>query len=429
MTDDPTPTRPTDAPAEDPSRSGRHKRRMALAAVAVVVLGALAAFLAVRFQPEPERQEPVVEPPVVETIVAARQPVDLDVRSQGTVEPRTESQLVAQVGGRIVATDESFADGGFFREGEVLVAIDPSDYELGLADARSAVAQAETLLAREEAETAVARQEWQELGRGEPTPLVLRQPQLAEARARVAAAQAAVERARLDLARTRVTAPFAGRVRETQADVGQTVAPGTPLATVYATDSVEVRLPVAKDQLAFLDVSLGAGDGGAGIGPGPPVTLRAELAGAPRSWRGRVVRTAGTIDPRTRMLDLYARVDDPFGRNGAGGAPLPIGLFVEAEIEGKTVPGAFVLPRAALRTARPGRGEEVLVVDAGGRARFRPVEVLRTRGEEVVISAGLDDGDRVIVSPLDDAVDGMRVRLAGEAAPPPAGRDGEEDEL
>ncbi|HEX6201717.1 MAG TPA: efflux RND transporter periplasmic adaptor subunit, partial [Thermoanaerobaculia bacterium] len=435
MTTDPTHPEPPAAAPPDPSRSAAHKRRMALVAVVVVATGALVAFLAVRFHPEPERHEPEVLPPVVETVIAMRQPVALDVRSQGTVEPRTESELVAQVAGRIVAVDDSFADGGFFRPGEVLVAIDPRDYELALADARAAVAQAETLLAREEAEAAVARQEWEELGRGEPSPLVLRVPQVTEARARVAAARAAVERAGLELARTRVTAPFPGRVRATHADVGQVVAPGTPLATVYATDSIEVRLPVAKDELAFLDVSVGENDGA-----GPPVTLSAELSGAPRSWRGRIVRTAGAIDPRTRMLDLFARVDDPFQRNGGGGSPLPIGLFVEAEIAGKTIDGAFVLPRAALRAGRVsgvpgagGGGDEVLVVDAAGRARFRTVDVLRTRGDEVVVSAGLDDGERVIVSALEDAVDGMRVRLAEAVAPEAAaaepGAAGDEGEL
>lgn len=430
MTDDPTDPIPEPSEPHDPSRSAHHKRRMALVAVAVVALGALAAFLVVCVRPQAERREVEVEPPVVETVAVRRQTVDLDVRSQGTVEPRTESQLVAQVAGRIVAVADAFADGGFFRAGEVLVAIDPRDYELARSDARAAVAQAETLLAREEAEAAVARQEWEELGQGPAPPLVLRQPQLAEARARVAAAQAALERAGLELARTRVTAPFDGRVRSTQADVGQVVAPGTPLAAVYATDAVEVRLPVAKDQLAFLDVSLGAGGPAARDGElrGPAVTLAGELAGGTRTWRGRIVRTAGAIDPRTRMLDLFARVDDPYLRRGGGGSPLPIGLFVEAEIAGKTIDGAFVLPRAALRPRRPGRGDEVLVVDAEGRARHRTVDVLRERGEEAVISAGLDDGDRVIVSPLDDAVDGMRVRLAGVAEPQVAEPRGAEPE-
>jgi multidrug efflux pump subunit AcrA (membrane-fusion protein) len=206
----------------------------------------------------------------------------------------------------------------------------------------------------------------------------------------------------------------------------------TPLSIVYATDSVEVRLPVAKDQLAFLDVALGAGGAGGGDVRGPAVTLASELAGGTRTWRGRVVRTAGAIDPRTRMLDLFARVDDPFLRQGGGGSPLPIGLFVEAEIAGKTIDGAVVLPRAARRPRHAGAadgspvgGDEVLVVDAERRARRRRVEVLRERGYEVVIAAGLDDGERVIVSPLHDAVDGMRVRLVGDADPhadtPPAG--------
>lgn len=307
----------------------------------------------------------------------------------------------------------SFADGGFFRRGEVLVEIDPRDYRLALDEARAAVAQAETRLAMTEAEAELAREEWRDLGRGEPTALAAREPQLAEARAAVAAARAAVERAELQISRTRVEAPYDGRVRAKQADVGQYVGPGTPLAAVYATDYAEVRLPVPQDELGFLGIDLGAGGGA-----GPPVALTGSIGGDAHTWQGRIVRTAGTIDPRTRMLDLFARIDDPFQRRGGRGAdgsapPLPMGLFLEAEIAGRVAPGVVVLPRAALR-----EGDRVLVVDGEDRLRFRDVTVLRTEGERAVISSGLAAGDRVTVSPLATVTDGMKVRTVDDGAGP-----------
>jgi RND family efflux transporter MFP subunit len=403
------------------------KTRRILLPLAVLAAGAVIAFLLVRLRPEVERREAPIQPPLVRVVTARPTDHRLDVASQGTVAPRTESSLVAQVAGRIVEVAPSFAAGGFFRRGETLIVIDPRDYRLALAEARAAKAQAETRLATAEAEAEVARREWRELGRGEPTALAAREPQLAEARAAVAAAEAGVERAELELARTGVEAPYTGRVREKQADVGQYVAPGTPLAAIYATDYAEVRLPVLQNEFGFLEIDLGAPgiDGAGGLTPGaeaagPLARLTGSIGGAAHVWPARIVRTAGTIDPRTRMLDLFARVDDPFrrdrgGRDGGGtGAPLPMGLFVEATIAGRTAEGVFVLPRAALRD-----GGRVLVVDGDDRLRFRDVAVLRTEGDRAVISDGLAPGERVCVSPLATVTDGMKVRTvpAEEAAP------------
>jgi len=400
------------------------KTRRILLPLAVLAAGAAIAFLLIRLRPEVERREAPIQPPLVRVVTAEPADHRLDVGSRGTVAPRTESSLVAQVAGRIVEVAPSFAAGGFFRQGETLVVIDPRDYRLALADARAAKAQAETRRATAEAEAEVARREWQELGRGEPTALAAREPQLAEARAAVAAAEAAVERAELELARTGVEAPYAGRVREKQADVGQYVAPGTPLAAIYATDYAEVRLPVSQDELGYLEIDLGApAADGAGTGrtpgaegAGPPARLTGSIGGAAQVWPARIVRTAGTIDPRTRMLDLFARVDDPFDRDrdgGGGSAPLPMGLFVEATIAGRTAHGVFVVPRAALRD-----GGRVLVVDDDDRLRFRDVAVLRTEGDRVVISGGLETGERVCVSPLATVTDGMKVRtVPAEEAP------------
>lgn len=369
----------------------------------VLLIGAAAAVALYRMRPQVARQETPVSPRLVRVVEARSRDLHLIVHSQGTVSPRTESVLVAQVSGRVEAVSEQFADGGFFERDDVLLRIDRRDYELAVERAEALVAQARVRLDMERAEADVALQEWNDLGRGEPTALTRREPQLREAEATLQSARAALERARLDLERTEVRAPFDGRIRAKRVDLGQYVAPGTPLAETYSTDAAEVRLPVPKDDLAFLDLDLGDGDPGAA---GPPVTLRTDLYGAEAVWEARVVRADGAFDPRTRMLDLFARVDDPFRRgNGSEGPPLPMGLFVDAEIRGRVARDVIVLPRAALRD-----GDQVLVADEEGRLRFRPVEVMRKVRDEVILRAGVLDGEMVCISPLETVVDGMRVR-------------------
>jgi len=241
----------------------------------------------------------------------------------------------------------------------------------------------------------------------------------ANAEASVGEARVAVRRAELDLERTRIRAPFDGRVREKHVDLGQFVNRGSPLARLYSVDVAEVRLPVRDADLAHLDVPAGFNGGDAG----PPVTLTAVVAGEPRTWQGRIVRSEGARDPRTRMLNLVAAVDDPYVRHRAGAgdasaasarAPLPIGMFVEATIEGRRVPGVFEVPRTALR-----RDDRVFVVDESGTLRLRPVEILRADRERVWLRAGLEPGELVVVSPLDLATEGMAVRTrhTGKAEP------------
>lgn len=408
----------------------------------LVVVGAVViAVILVKSAPSPPTQEPRTPPPLVRVIEVAPRTVRFDVESQGTVRPRTEATLNAQVSGRIEWVAPSFAEGGLFRSGETLVRIDARDYRLAVSQAEQQVAQARVRLAREEAEAEIAREEYRDLAAdgavGDVSPLTLHEPQLAEARAAVEAAEAAVEKARLDLARTTIEAPFDGRVEEKQADVGQSVSPGAPLATVYAVDYAEIRLPVPIQELEHLDLPL-AGE----TADGPKVALSAELGGARRTWSGRVVRTGGGIDPETRMMPLIARVDRPYGEAAReAGAPLPIGLFVEAEIAGRRAEGVFVLPREALRETgrwREGEPSRVLVVgealpaeaeaaddavepsEPRARLRFRDVRIVRLEDDRAYVSHGLEDGDLVCVSPLETPTDGMAVRVTraeGEAAP------------
>jgi RND family efflux transporter MFP subunit len=378
----------------------------------VLAVGGLAAVAIVRARPKVERQETAVPPPLVRVIEVSKGDLRLDVTTQGTVAPLVESDLVAEVGGRLDWVSPAFAEGGFFRRGDTLLRIDDRDYGVAFSQAEALVAQAHVRLELEVAEADLARQEWQDLGEGEPSSLALREPQLAETRAALQAAEGALEKARLDLERTRITALFDGRVLSKLVDLGEFVGRGTRLGTVYSTAAAELRLPVSREELVFLDIDLGIHDEGPSAA-GPAVELRGAVGGRTYVWNAQIVRAGGAFDPRTRMLPLFARVEDPFGRlSSTTGPPLPMGLFVEAEIAGRIAEEVIVLPRSAVRD-----GSQVLVVDDDSRLRFRTIEILRTHRDEVVVEGGLDTGELVCVSPLESVVDGMAVRTLLETEP------------
>jgi len=331
--------------------------------------------------------------------------VTLTVASQGTVRPRTESTLSAEVSGLVVGVSPAFVDGGFFEAGDLLLQIDPQDYRQALVEAESRLAAAELRLAQEAAAGELARAEWAELGEGEATALTLHEPQLAQAAAAVAAAAESIAQAQRNLERTEVRAPYAGRLRLKQVDLGQLVNRGAPLASIYAVDAAEVRLPLPDDQLAFIDLPLSYRDE-ADDTTGPEVVLQAEFAGRTHEWTGRIVRTEGEIDPRSRMVHAVARVDDPYSRgDDPQRPPLASGLWVTATISGRFVQGVSVLSRAALRD-----GDQVLVLNGDNRVRFRDVDVLRKTNTDVIIRSGLEAGERVVLSQLATVTDGMKVR-------------------
>ena len=373
--------------------------------LAVLAVAGFTALTIVRNRPEVETQPQRIEPPGVRIHVVELEDVRLSVTSQATVRPRTETQLVPEISGRVTSVAPSFAEGGFFEAGDVLVTIDPFDYEQAVVSARSQLAQSRLRLAQEEAEAEVARREWQELGLGDPRELTLREPQLDDARAAVAAADANLLRAQRDLERAEITAPYAGRVRYKNVDVGQFVTVGNAVATIYAVDVAEIRLPLPDDQLAYLDLPLSFR--GTRNRPGPRVTVRTTFAGATYTWDGRVVRTESEIDPVSRMVHVVAEVRDPY-MPGAdpNRPPLAVGMYVEAEIEGREFDQVVILPRAAVR------GQvQVLVIDADNRVRFRDVEILRSTIESVFVSGGLAQGERVVVSTIDSPTEGMLVQV------------------
>ncbi|MYN63848.1 MAG: efflux RND transporter periplasmic adaptor subunit [Acidobacteria bacterium] len=378
----------------------------ALLPLIIVAAAAFAAVTMIMNRPPVETLTPVIEPPGVRVHEVSLQDASLSVTSQGTVQPRTESQLVPEIAGRVTWVAPSFAEGGFFEAGDVLVEIDPFDYEQALVGARSQLAQARLRLAQEEAEAEVAQREWDTLGRGDPRELALRKPQLEDARASVAAAEAGVERATRDLQRAEIVAPYAGRVRTKNVDIGQYVRVGDALATVYAVDVAEIRLPLPDDELAYLDLPLSYR--GVEQQVRPLVTLHATFAGETHAWDGLIVRTESEIDSVSRMVHAIAEVPDPYAPGpNPNRPPLAVGMYVEAEINGRTARDVAVLPRQALR----GR-DQVLVVTPDDRLSFRTIAVLRTSTESVIVRSGLQAGELVVISPLDTPTDGMRVQLA-----------------
>jgi len=373
----------------------------------ILVIGAVLTFVMVKSRRAPDTRPPQDSAPLVQTLTVAPQAHRFSVKTHGSVAPRTESVLVAEVAGRVQSIAPTFASGGFFEADEVMVTIDPVDYELAVVTARGQVAQAKVRLETEQARADVAREEWADLGEGDASPLATRELQLEEAQAALDGAQATLRQAKRNLARTEIRAPYACRVREKTADLGRYVTPGTPVARIYAIDYAEITLPIADGELAFLDLPVDYRGHSSG-NEGPEVILTAEFAGSHREWRGRVVRVGGEIDPMTRMVNVVAQVDDPYTRQ-EGRTVLPVGLFVEAEIIGRALEGVFVVPRRALR------GDDIiLVVDVEDRLRFRTVEVLRAGRETVVVGAGLQPGDRVCISTIEAVTDGMRVRPLGD---------------
>ena len=365
----------------------------------IVGSGLLLALVLLVTGPDVEPRVPVPPIPLVRVLEVQPGALQLRVETHGTVMPRTESDLIPEVSGPVVWVSGSLVSGGFFQADEVLLRIDPSDYETALEQARARVsrAQSEHRLAQRELER---QRDLAAQNVASPAQLDIAVNLAAVAEAALRESRAARLRAERDLERTEIRAPY---VRSERIDVGQFASRGGAVAVLYAIDFAEVRLPVPDEELAYLDLPLVYRDDVPG--PGPEVILRARFAGKEHEWRGEVVRTEGELDPKSRMVHVVARVADPYGRD-SGRPPLSIGLFVEAEILGARLERAVVLPRSALRS-----GNQVLVVDSDSRLRYRPVEVVRRAGDEAVIGAGLEAGDRVCLSPLEAAVDGMAVRI------------------
>ena len=372
-----------------------------LGPVLIVAGGFLLAIAIIATGPRPDRQARSPDAPSVLTIPALKGPGELSVKAHGTVVPKTESNLVAEVAGRIVAVSPSMVSGGFFSRGDVLLEIERIDYEAALEQARAALASAESELANAEitfdrAEELAATQAVSQ------ADLDKALNQLNLSRAGQRQATAALAQAERDLERTRVTAPYDGRVRSERVDTGQFVSRGESIATLYSTDYAEVRLPVKDQDLAYLPFTLARTDSPAAAKT--KAILRAEFAGGSYAWEADVVRTEGELDPLSRVVNVIAQVADPYEPED-GAPPLMVGLFVEADIIGNTAEDVIMVPSAALQT-----GNRIYVVDNGNRLSFRDAEVVFLNAEIAYVRVDVADGEQICVTALDDAVEGQSVR-------------------
>jgi len=346
------------------------------------------------------RQEPQTPLPLVRTVPIELGTLDMTLAGEGTVQAVQQSQVVPQVSGRVIHVSEQLVNGGSFKKGELLLTIEPRDYEIAVTLAEASLKDAESSYEMSRQESRASRREWERIHPGEPPPpLVAKKPQLAAARARLEAQRANLAKARLNLERTRIRASFDGRVRDEQVDVGQYVSPGQAIATIYATDAVEIVVPMENQDLQWFAVPGFTSD----QNPGAKAAVRAQVAGRERTWPGRVLRVEGSINEKTRMVNVVIRVPDPYATR----PPLSIGQFAEVVIEGRTLHKAAVIPRAALR-----EDSRVWAVDPDkSRLYFRSVAVARTDERGVVVKRGLKATDQVVVSPLKAVTDGMAVRF------------------
>ncbi len=302
-----------------------------------------------------EAKRPEEKPRIIKTRVIELRVQDYPtlIRTQGVIRPHNEVTLTVQVSGNINRLLPGFEDGAFFSKGEVLMELDPADYETVVLSAEAQLARASATHAQEETRSNQARRNWDDLGyKEEPNDLVLRIPQLREAEANVKSATAQLAKTNRDLERTKIRAPFDGRVRRRVVGLGQTVGTGTPLGTIFAIDYAEVRLPLTSQKMEFLTLPEGVED--------PPVEVELKDSLNPENqtiWHAEIIRTEGTLDERSLELFAIARINDPFGRT-SGTPPLRIGQPVLGFIPGRILKDVLVIPRIAVRQL-----DRILLID------------------------------------------------------------------
>jgi RND family efflux transporter MFP subunit len=371
----------------------------------IAVLGVGGTVVLQNLKPEPEKAEEARIGLNVFAEQVRRGNLEITVEAQGEVRPRREIVVAPQISGRIAYVSPDFIDGGFIKQGQLLVRVEAADYELAVVRARSGVASAEQGLTREIAEAELAQQDIEDLGISDVSPLARREPQLAQARAALDAAKAQLKDAELALERTAVYAPFAGRVWERNVDIGQVVATGQSLGRIFANDVVEVSLPLDDEEMGRLGLPLAFA--ASEQQPGPKVDFSATVGGIERHWTGEVVRTAAAVNSQTRQINVIAELKDPYGKGADGGAPMAPGLFVNAVIHGDTIPDVLIAPRASLRG-----DDRIFIGDTKkGTLSIRTVDLIYSDPHGAYVRTGIDAGEFAITSPIQAAFDGMNITV------------------
>jgi RND family efflux transporter MFP subunit len=357
--------------------------------VVILALAVIVAIVMNSMKAPPPKKERVDRDPLVDVIVLEHMTTSFEIHSQGTVRPRTETVLSAEVSGTIVSISPKFVAGGFFQSGEVLMRIDPTNYEVALE-------QADALVLQRTIEHEGAKKLRSQGYRAES--------ELASATAALAAAKAERVRAKRNLERTFIRLPYEGMVRAKETDLGQFVNSGTRLGVVFATDYAEIRLPLTDMDLAYVDLPGAVEIAESGGADGPAVTLSATQKGKPVEWAAKIVRTEGVVDEKSRVTYAVALVVDPYQLHGDGDS-MPMGTFVAATIHGAVAENIIRVPRRVVRGS-----DELVFVDSEDKLVIRNVDIVRADADYAFISGGAKAGERVVVTVLETAINGLQVR-------------------
>jgi RND family efflux transporter MFP subunit len=371
--------------------------------ILVAILLAVLASMAAKPPEKKQQQKPAVMVEVKE--VKARDMTFL-VDSQGSATPKYSTTLLAEVSGQIVDVADKYNAGGFFKKGETLLQIDPSDYKVAVQQARAQLLQAQAALEEEKARARVAEEEWSQFTEGEAPALGLRKPQLASALAALESAEANLAMAERNLERTTIKAPYDSVLRSKQADLGQFVGAGTQIATLFGTEVAEIRLPLSDLDVTYLNLPEESQTE-------PKVLLESQVSGVDTQWLGKLVRTEGVLDEASRVIYGVVQVEDPYNLNGqTHDEPLRFGRFVQAQVEGQQVTGVMEVPTYAINP-----DGTVWTVADERKLRKKEIEVIRTQANTSIVSEGLKEGDLVVLTQLKNALNGMKVRLEGDPLP------------
>lgn len=381
-----------------------------LAPLLVIAFFIVIALILIQSRPTAQR---ATKPPTalvaVETMHLKPQAYTVHIQSYGLVRAKVQTQLTSQVGGKVVFVSDSLRDGSYFNKDELLISLEKADYEVALTAAEANYLQAEQALIEQEALAQQALEDWKRSGRtSSPAPLVLRQPQVAAAKAQLKAAEAHLMGAKLDLSRTNIRAPYNGRVMSKTVDFGNIISPNTPLADIYSSGAVEIKLPIRNTDIPLIELPNNTHNN-----KKPWVKLTSTVADE-ITWQGHIVRSSSVVDANSRQLYVVAEVHTPSAKPGtlhhAPLQPLRVNQYVSAKIEGKTLDNTIVIPNKTIY-----QGSYVYLYQQGEVIR-QPVQLLWQNEREAIIKEGLQAGDQLVVTPLGQVASGTKVKLQGKHA-------------
>ena len=369
--------------------------------IIIITIGVLICSLLIKCSPEVKPEEVTRIIPMVDSTTLEKTSINIIIDSQGTIIPRTESQLYPEIRGEVVYVSPKLDEGSSFNEGDILLRIDSRDYELDIKAAEASLDDAKTALSIAQAESNFEREQWELSNSGNASDLRLKIPQLKKAESTVEAAEANLEKLKRNLEKTAIRAPYDGLVRKKNVDRGTVIGPGYLIANIYAINYVEVKLPIPDEDLSFLDIPLD----GSQINKSnqPLVMLKGSLGGKNIEWEGRIVRMEAEFDPKSRMAILIARVSDPYKYK----FPLRVGQFVEAEITGRNYNNLYIIDRELIKN----KNQVVTINRADSTLKYEDINVLRYVDDTALINGGLPDEVSVCITNLDIMYNGMKIRI------------------